>query len=73
MGRSCKTQLDGVIHAHKHFFKIYMNSHLKLPNITVVIAVSFSGFNLNIHTSYKFVYFYVEVLLRTDMYLPMEK
>ena len=22
MGRSCKTQLDGVIHAHKHFLYI---------------------------------------------------
>ena len=72
MGRSCKTQLDGVIHAHKHF--LYINSHLNLPSITVVIAVSFySGFNLNIHASYKCVYFYFELLLSTHMYLPMKK
>ena len=51
-----------------------LDSYLNLPSITVVIAVSFSsGFNLNIHASCKFVKFYFELLLSTDMYLPMKK
>ena len=36
----------------------------KLTNVLV---------KLNIRASYKFVYFYFELLLSTDMYLPMKK
>ena len=69
MGRSCKTERSD----HSCAF-LYINSHLNLPSITVVIAVSFSsGFDLNIHASYKFVYFYFELLLSTDIYLSMKK
>ena len=54
------------------FIYMYINSHINLPSITLVIVVSFSsGFNSNIHVSYKFVYFYFELLLSTDIHLPM--
>ena len=51
--------------------RVHSCTYLK-PSITVVIVVSFSsGFNFNIHISYKFVYFYFELLLSTDIHLPM--
>ena len=52
--------------------RVHSCTYLNLPSITVVIVVPFSsGFNFNINISYKFVYFNFELLLSTDIHLPM--
>ena len=54
--------------------RVHSCTYLNLPSITVVIVFSFSFvLNFNIHIPYTFVYFYFELLLSTDMYLPMKK
>ena len=52
--------------------RVHSCTYLNLHSITVVIVVSFSsGFNFNIHISHKFVYFHFELLLSTDIHLPI--